>query len=34
MAEAELTLAELPDSLRVNGDLEALGWKVYPDAES
>jgi uncharacterized protein (TIGR00369 family) len=33
-AEAELTLAELPDSLRVNGDLEALGWKVYPDAES
>lgn len=29
-AEAELTLAELPEAFRVEGDLEALGWKVYP----
>ena len=29
-AEAELTLADLPEQFRVNGDLEALGWKVYP----
>jgi uncharacterized protein (TIGR00369 family) len=28
-AEAELTLADLPDEFRVEGDLEALGWKVY-----
>lgn len=28
--EAELTLAELPDEFRMQGDLEALGWKVYP----
>jgi acyl-coenzyme A thioesterase PaaI-like protein len=27
--EAELTLVDLPDEFRVNGDLEALGWKVY-----
>ncbi len=32
-AEAELTLAELPEDHRVAGDLEALGWKVYPDGE-
>ncbi len=32
-AEAELTLAELPDAFRGNGGLEALGWKVYADAE-
>ena len=32
-AEAELTLAELPDAFRMQGDLEALGWKVYPDGE-
>lgn len=29
-AEAELTLADLPEQFRINGDLEALGWKVYP----
>lgn len=29
-AEAELTLADLPEQFRVDGDLEALGWKVYP----
>jgi uncharacterized protein (TIGR00369 family) len=28
-AEAELTLADLPEAFRVEGDLEALGWKVY-----
>lgn len=33
-AEAELTLAELPDEFRVDGDVEALGWKVYPDGEA
>lgn len=31
-AEAELTLADLPDELQAGGDLEALGWKVYADA--
>jgi hypothetical protein len=30
-AEAELTLAELPEAVRLGSDLEALGWKVYPD---
>ena len=29
-AEAELTLADMPEQFRVEGDLEALGWKVYP----
>lgn len=29
-AQAELTLADLQEQFRVNGDLEALGWKVYP----
>jgi uncharacterized protein (TIGR00369 family) len=33
-AEAELTLAELPDEFRAAGDLEALGWKVYPDGDA
>jgi uncharacterized protein (TIGR00369 family) len=28
-AEAEITLADLPDDYRVGGDLEALGWRVY-----
>jgi acyl-coenzyme A thioesterase PaaI-like protein len=28
--EAELTLVDLPDEFKVSGDLEALGWKVYP----
>ena len=32
-AEAELTLAELPDEFRVAGDLDALGWKVYPNGQ-
>lgn len=27
--EAELTLVDLPDEFRVNGNLEELGWKVY-----
>jgi uncharacterized protein (TIGR00369 family) len=30
-AEAELTLAELPEAVRLGSDLEALGWRVYPD---
>ncbi len=30
-AEAELTLADLPEQFRVEGDLAALGWKVYAD---
>jgi acyl-coenzyme A thioesterase PaaI-like protein len=32
-AEAELTLADLPAEFALQGDLEALGWKVYPDDE-
>lgn len=30
-AEAEAVLADLPDRPREGTDLEALGWKVYPD---
>lgn len=30
-AEAELTLAELPEAVRLGSNLEALGWKVYAD---
>ena len=30
-AEADLTLADLPESYRMNGDLAALDWRVYPD---
>ena len=33
-AEAELTLADLPDEFRLKGDLEALGWRVRPEAEA
>lgn len=31
-AEAELTLADLPPGHLPDADLEALGWRVYPDA--
>jgi acyl-coenzyme A thioesterase PaaI-like protein len=30
-AEADLVLADLPADFRAEGDLRALGWKVYPD---
>jgi len=30
-AEAELTLADLPGEALPEADLEALGWRVYPD---
>jgi uncharacterized protein (TIGR00369 family) len=30
-AEAELTLADVPAGYLPEADLEALGWKVYPD---
>jgi uncharacterized protein (TIGR00369 family) len=30
-AEADLTLADLPGEALPDGDLEALGWKVYDD---
>jgi uncharacterized protein (TIGR00369 family) len=30
LAEAELTLADLPQQFKIDGDLEALGWRVYP----
>ncbi len=33
-AEAEMILAALPAEFQAEGDLEALGWRVYPDAES
>lgn len=33
-AEAELTLAELPEEFQVAGNLEALGWKVYPEGNA
>jgi acyl-coenzyme A thioesterase PaaI-like protein len=31
LAEAEALLVNVPDSLVMDRDLEALGWKVYPD---
>lgn len=32
-AEATLTLAEIPDDLRPDADLDELGWRIYaPDA--
>ncbi len=33
-AKAELMLADMPDNALPAGDLEALGWKVYPDPPS
>jgi uncharacterized protein (TIGR00369 family) len=33
-AEADLTLADLPDDYLPEGDLEALGWRVYENAVS
>jgi uncharacterized protein (TIGR00369 family) len=33
LAEAELVLVDLPPEAFQNVDLEALGWKVYPDEE-
>jgi uncharacterized protein (TIGR00369 family) len=30
-AEAEITLADLPDDYRMGSGLEALGWRVYDD---
>ena len=30
-ATAELMLADMPDNSLAEADLEALGWKVYPD---
>lgn len=34
LAEAEVLLINVPDSLVNQADLESLGWKVYPDEES
>jgi len=31
LAEAEALLVNLPESMLEQADLEALGWKVYPD---
>jgi uncharacterized protein (TIGR00369 family) len=31
LAEAEGLLVEVPDDVLAEADLEALGWKVYPD---
>jgi hypothetical protein len=28
--EAELTLIDVPERMRADGALDALGWKVYP----
>jgi uncharacterized protein (TIGR00369 family) len=33
-AEAEMALADLPASMPMPADLEALGWKVYADSEA
>jgi acyl-coenzyme A thioesterase PaaI-like protein len=34
LAEAELVLVDIPDSQLADIDLEALGWRVYPDEEA
>ncbi len=31
LAEAEAILVEVPEDMYESADLEALGWKVYPD---
>jgi acyl-coenzyme A thioesterase PaaI-like protein len=33
LAEAEALLVDIPDQVVSSVDLEALGWKVYPDEE-
>jgi uncharacterized protein (TIGR00369 family) len=32
-AEAEITLVQIPSDMLAGGDLEALGWRVYPDGQ-
>jgi acyl-coenzyme A thioesterase PaaI-like protein len=34
LASAEVLLVNVPESMIGSVDMEALGWKVYPDAES
>jgi hypothetical protein len=34
LAEAELVLVDIPDAELADIDLEALGWRVYPDEEA
>lgn len=34
LAEAELILVDIPESLLSNIDPEVLGWRVYPDEET
>jgi len=34
LAEAELVLVDIPESQLVDVDLEAMGWRVYPDEEA
>jgi uncharacterized protein (TIGR00369 family) len=31
LAEAEMVVVDMPDHLLAGADIEALGWKVYPD---
>lgn len=33
LAEAEAVLADIPQDSFPSGDLEALGWKIYPEEE-
>ncbi|HBX68040.1 MAG TPA: hypothetical protein DEH25_01255 [Chloroflexi bacterium] len=33
LAEADAVLVNVPDEMLQNADLEALGWKVYPEEE-
>ena len=33
LAEADAMLINVPDEMINNADLEALGWKIYPDEE-
>jgi acyl-coenzyme A thioesterase PaaI-like protein len=34
LADAELVLVDIPDAELADIDLEALGWRVYPDEEA
>jgi uncharacterized protein (TIGR00369 family) len=33
LAEAEAVLVDIPESITTETDMEALGWRVYPDEE-
>jgi hypothetical protein len=34
LVEADAVMVNVPDEMIENTDLEALGWKVYPESEN